>query len=216
MPLLHRDKTTDGQETRRVKGPRFRLIYLVLLLALLAGSFVLGAVLTHQEDAAPVITADLLGQELRDVQELATVEYHYTNMGRFENQKDFYGWKVPFTTKSFIVAYDGVIKAGVDLSGLQCSVSGQSITVTLPQAKILSHEMDEDSLEVYDETHNIFNPIEIEDYTSFTADQKTSIENRAVENGLLTAAAQRAESSIRSLISLLPGAEEYTVTVNFQ
>ena len=37
--------------------------------------------------------------------------YYYTNMGRFENQVDFYGWKVPFTTKSFIVSYDGVIKA---------------------------------------------------------------------------------------------------------
>ena len=215
MPLLHRHNTADGEETRRVKAPRFRLIYLVLLLALLAGSFVLGAVLTHQ-DSTPVITADLLGQELRDIQELSTVEYHYTNMGRFENQKDFYGWKVPFTTKSFIVAYDGVIKAGVDLSDLQCTVSGQNITITLSQAKILSHEMDEDSLEVYDETHNIFNPIEIEDYTTFTADQKASIENRAVENGLLTAAAQRAESSIRSLISLLPGAEEYTVTVKLQ
>ena len=178
----------------------------------MAGSFIMGAVLTHQE-SEPVITADLLGQQLRDIQELSTVEYHYTNMGRFENQKDFYGWKVPFTTKSFIVAYDGVIKAGVDLSEMKIEVSGKTITVTMPEAKVLSHEMDEESLEVYDETHNIFNPIEIEDYTQFTADQKESIEARALDNGLLTSAAQRAENTVRGLIEALPGMEEYTLTI---
>ena len=87
--------------------------------------------LSHR-DAAPVITSELLGQQLANVRELSTVEYHYTNMGKFENQVDFYGWKVPFTTKSFIVAYDGVIKAGVDLSGLETQVSGQRITISLP------------------------------------------------------------------------------------
>ena len=213
MPLLHREKKNEEEETSRPrKRWKFRLWPIVLFLALMAGSFIMGAVLTHQE-SEPVITADLLGQQLRDIQELSTVEYHYTNMGRFENQKDFYGWKVPFTTKSFIVAYDGVIKAGVDLSEMKIEVSGKTITVTMPEAKVLSHEMDEESLEVYDETHNIFNPIEIEDYTRFTADQKESIEARALDNGLLTSAAQRAENTVRGLIEALPGMEEYTLTI---
>lgn len=213
MPLLHREKKNEEEETSRPrKRWKFRLWPIVLFLALMAGSFIMGAVLTHQE-SEPVITADLLGQQLRDIQELSTVEYHYTNMGRFENQKDFYGWKVPFTTKSFIVAYDGVIKAGVDLSEMKIEVSGKTITVTMPEAKVLSHEMDEESLEVYDETHNIFNPIEIEDYTQFTADQKESIEARTLDNGLLTSAAQRAENTVRGLIEALPGMEEYTLTI---
>lgn len=213
MPLLHREKKNEEEETSRPrKRWKFRLWPIVLFLALMAGSFIMGAVLTHQE-SEPVITADLLGQQLRDIQELSTVEYHYTNMGRFENQKDFYGWKVPFTTKSFIVAYDGVIKAGVDLSEMKIEVSGKTITVTMPEAKVLSHEIDEESLEVYDETHNIFNPIEIEDYTQFTADQKESIEARALDNGLLTSAAQRAENTVRGLIEALPGMEEYTLTI---
>ena len=213
MPLLHREKQTEEEKTSRPRRRwRFRLWPIVLFLVLMAGSFIMGAVLTHQE-SEPVITADLLGQQLRDIQELSTVEYHYTNMGRFENQKDFYGWKVPFTTKSFIVAYDGVIKAGVDLSEMKIEVSGKTITVTMPEAKVLSHEMDEESLEVYDETHNIFNPIEIEDYTQFTTDQKESIEARAIDNGLLTSAAQRAENTVRGLIEALPGMEEYTLTI---
>lgn len=212
MPLLHQNKHTDEEEVSRPRRRRFRLWPIVLVLVLMAGAFASGVYFTSRE-TQPVITADLLGQQLRDIQELSTVEYHYTNMGRFENQKDFYGWKVPFTTKSFIVAYDGVIKAGIDLSDLELQVTGKTITVTLPEAKITSHEMDEDSLEVYDETHNIFNPIEIEDYNTFTADQKASIEQRAIENGLLTSAAQRAEDTVRGLIGMMPGAEEYTVTI---
>ena len=126
---------------------------------------------------------------------------------------DFYGWKVPFTTKSFIVAYDGLIKAGVDLSGVEVQVQGEKIAVSLPAPVILSHEIDEKSIEVFDQTHNIFNPIEITDYTGFTADQKSAIEDKAVENGLLTAAAQRAEEAVKGLLSALPELDGYTVSV---
>lgn len=213
MPLLHREKKNEEEETSRPrKRWKFRLWPIVLFLALMAGSFIMGAVLTHQE-SEPVITADLLGQQLRDIQELSTVEYHYTNMGRFENQKDFYGWKVPFTTKSFIVAYDGVIKAGVDLSQMEVTVQDKTITVTLPEGKILSHEIDENSLEVFDESKNIFNPIRIEDYTGFTADQRASMEERATEEGLLTAASERARTLVEQFIAALPNAQEYTINI---
>ena len=197
---------------RRKLRLKTKLALIAALLAALAVSFVLGAVLTHR-DAAPVITSELLGQQLSSIRELSTVEYHYTNMGKFENQVDFYGWKVPFTTKSFIVAYDGLIKAGVDLSDVEIQVQGEKISISLPAPVILSHEIDEESIEVFDQTHNIFNPIEITDYTGFTADQKSALENKAIENGLLTAAAQRAEEAVEGLLSALPGLDGYTVSV---
>ena len=154
-----------------------------------------------------------MGQHLREVSDLVSVEYHYTNMGKFENTLDFYGWEVPFTTKSFIVSYDGVIRAGVDLSRAEVEVNGDTISVTLPAAEILSNEVEEGSLQVYDETHSIFNPISIEDYTGFTADQKNAIEQKAIGNGLLTAARQRAEETVRDFLTILPGAEDYTIEV---
>ena len=88
------------------------------------------------------------------------------------------------TTKSFIVSYDGVIKAGVDLDRLQVTVGDEEITVTLPESRIISHEIPEDSLEVFDESDNLFNHITIEDYTAFTRDQKSAMEQRAVDGGL--------------------------------
>lgn len=201
------------QTVRRFGKLKRRAILALLLIAVVAGAFFLGGVMAGR-DSQPQITSALLGQRLNAIQELATQEYHYTNMGRFQNQLDFYGWKVPFTTKSFIVAYNGVIKAGVDLSELQVEVSGKTISVTLPEGKILSHDIDEESLEVFDETKNIFNPIQIEDYTGFTADQKASMEERAIDEGLLTAASERARTVVEEFLSAFPGAEEYTIRVS--
>lgn len=202
---------TETQEKPR-KRLRHKILLLFILILALAAAFFFGAVLSRQE-AQPKITTDLIGQQLASVQELSTVEYFYTNMGRFENQVDFYGWKVPFTTKSFIVSYDGVIKAGVDLEQLQVSIGGGEVTVTLPESRIISHEIPEDSLEVFDESDNLFNHITIEDYTAFTQDQKSAMEQRAVDGGLLDRANQEARTAVDSLLRIMPGLEEYTLTV---
>ena len=190
----------------------------LLALAILGGaalvSFLYGVAKGAEEDP-PVVTSDLLGEQLRSVQELVTVAYYYTNMGRFENQVDFYGWKVPFTTKSFIVSYDGVIKAGVNLEDVSVEVDeeAKTVTVTLPESKILSHEIPEDSLEVFDESDNIFNRISIEDYAGFTQDQKDKMEQRAIDNGLLTSATEKARTAVTSFLGLLPEMENYTLNV---
>ena len=203
----------NTQTVHRFGRLKRRAILVLILIAVVAGAFFLGGVMAGR-NSQPQITSALLGQRLNAIQELATQEYHYTNMGRFQNQLDFYGWKVPFTTKSFIVAYDGVIKAGVDLSELQVEVSGKTISVTLPEGKILSHDIDEESIEVFDETKNIFNPIQIEDYTGFTADQKASMEERAISEGLLTAASERARTVVEEFLTAFPGAEDYTIRVS--
>lgn len=204
------------------RKPRMRLrtkLLLAVLALLLVGGLVMAAFLCGLSrggrEAEPVITSDLLGEHLRSAQELVTVAYYYTSMGRFENQVDFYGWKVPFTAKSFIVSYDGVIKAGVDLSQVQVEVDEirQAVTVRLPGSRILSHEIPEDSIEVFDESDNLFNRITIEDYTGFTLDQKKAMEQRAEDNGLLTSADEKARTAVESLLTLMPGMESYTLTV---
>ena len=206
----------DTETKPRRMGLKMKIL-LILLTLLLTGGAVLAAFLCGLRQASqaaePQITGDLLASRLRSVQELVTVSYYYTNMGRFENQLDFYGWAVPLTRKSFIVSYDGTIKAGINLADIDLQVSGTTVTVTLPPAEILAHEIPEDSIEVFDETHNIFNPIQISDYTGFTRDQKEEVETKAVENGLLEEAARRAQAVVKSLLSQIPGMDEYTLTI---
>lgn len=206
----------DTETKPRRMGLKMKILLILLTLLLICGA-VLAAFLCGLRQASqaaePQITGDLLASQLRSVQELVTVSYYYTNMGRFENQLDFYGWAVPLTRKSFIVSYDGTIKAGINLADIDLQVSGTTVTVTLPPAEILAHEIPEDSIEVFDETHNIFNPIQISDYTGFTRDQKEEVETKAVENGLLEEAARRAQAVVKSLLSQIPGMDEYTLTI---
>lgn len=120
----------------------------VIFLLLVGGGF--AALYFGQKATEPVITSDLVGNQLLSAQELTTTKYMYTNAGAFENQNDFYGWKVPFTRKEFIVSYDGRIHAGVNLEEVDVIVSETTIQVTLPEVKILSHEIDTESLKVFD------------------------------------------------------------------
>ena len=146
------------------------------------------------------MTSDLLSQQIQNISELAVVEYNYTNMGKFENQATFYGWKVPFTTKSFIISYDGKIKVGIDMSLVEVKIKGKNISVSVPEAKILSHEIDEKSIEIFDETKNIFNQISITDYNQFAIDQKDKMETNVKEKGIIKESQEKTEKGITSFI----------------
>ena len=184
----------------------------ILLCALVGGACFFGGRWSAGQSENTQIDAVVLQNQLTEIRELATVTYAYTNMAQFESSSDFYGVKVPFTTKSFILTYDGTIKAGVDLDGAAVDISGTTVTVTLPEARILSHEIDEDSVEVFDEKTSIFNPFTVEDFTSFQADQKAAMEERALSRGLLEEARSKAVSSVKQLLAAaLP--DTYTVEI---
>ena len=184
----------------------------ILLCALVGGACFLGGRWSAGRSENVQIDAVVLQNQLTEIRELATVTYAYTNMAQFERSNDFYGVKVPFTTKSFILTYDGTIKAGVDLDGAAVDVSGTAVTITLPEARILSHGIDEDSVEVFDEKTSIFNPFTVEDFTSFQADQKAAMEERALSRGLLEEARSKAVSSVKQLLAAaLP--DTYTVEI---
>lgn len=180
---------------------------LIAVVVLVAIAFAVGLSWGNRGDQER-ITASVLNQEIQAIGELATVEYHYTNMGKFENQLDFYGWPVPFTKKSFIVSYDGVIKAGIDVSQLHIKQQGEQLTISGLEAGILSHEIDFDSLTVFDETRNIFNPISITDYQRFSQDQQATMEQKVITGGLLTEAQQKAEQAITQLVRIISGDTE--------
>ncbi len=195
-------------------GKKFTLIKIIILIVLAAVIFIAG-MMQMKKNMTPDITSELINNRLEDAKELTTLKYHYTNMGQFQNQSDFYGWKVPFTTKSFIVSYDGVINAGVDLVGAMVKVTGKKIQIMIPHAKILSHEIYEDSLQVFLEKDSIFNPIKISDYNDFSMDQKQVVEEKAIDKGLLTEADKKSEEAIKDILRLDQYLKDYEITIEF-
>mgnify|MGYP002801596414 FL=1 len=176
--------------------------------ALAAVCFGAGFFTGGRSQEEPQLSSVTVEQQLQQISQLATTRYAYTNMGQFERGSDFYGIRIPFTTSRFIVSYSGVITAGVDLSQARVEVTGEQVTVTLPAAQILSHEIDPDSLEVFDETRSIFNPITIQDYNGFQADQQGVMEEKALQSGLLTQAQDQAAAAVTGLLTPLLNEEQ--------
>lgn len=198
-----------------MKNKKFLLVKIIILLVLGCALF-FGGMLKMKKDMTPEMTTELINNRLEEAKELTTLKYHYTNMGQFENQNDFYGWKVPFTTKSFIVSYDGTIHAGVNLENAVVGVGNNRIDIQIPSSTILSHEINEESLKVFLEKDTIFNPIKIEDYNDFSKDQKKVVEEKAIKNGLLTEANEKAEKTIKELLKLDDLFKEYEINVIFK
>lgn len=134
-------------------------------------------------------------------------------MVTYSNVKTFYGWEVPFTEKKFIITYNGSIKSGIDLNDVTVAVynNKKEIKVNLPEAKILSHEIDEESIKIFDEKNSIFNPLKVEDFKSFATDQKDSVEKEAIKKSLLTEAEKHSKDAILETFSIDGLLDDYKV-----
>ena len=162
----------------------------------------------------PEIKLDIIYSEIKSISELATMEYLFTDAAEFSDSRQIKTWNIPFTEKSFILKWDGVIKAGVklDLVTIEVNQDEKKITVSVPTAEILSYQIDTESVEILDEKDNIFNKISVDDKIKFDAATEEAIKQRAIENGLLEKAQANAEEILLRLLQANPAiGTEYTI-----
>ena len=185
-----------------VRGMKLLIAGILLGALLLSGGYFMGkhapgAVITEEDMEAAILESCVLKEG-----ELVTVSYIYTEMGQYESSKEFYGAKLPMTTSKFMLTYDGVLKAGIDLGKVEVKADGVTKTVTaaVPCAEIISHDMNENSVQIYDEKHSVFNKLTLEDYTRFFADQESAVEEKARGKGILREAQEEAEVQLRNLL----------------
>ncbi|HPX33022.1 MAG TPA: DUF4230 domain-containing protein [Erysipelotrichaceae bacterium] len=157
----------------------------------------------------------VIEEKVNSIAELSTIEYYYTTLAKYENYKDFYGWKIPLTTTKFFITYDGVIKAGIDLSKVKVSIVGKTVLIEIPKATVLSHEVKYDTMQIVDETYSIFNRITITDYNNFMLNEAKIMVTKAANDGLFQKAQQNAIRIIQDLIEpLIP--ENYDYSIRFR
>lgn len=154
------------------------------------------------EEATTEVDIKVITSEIKEIGELATIEYLYTDAAKFEDSAEFFGKEVPFsiTTKSFIAKWEGSIKAGIDISKVNVEQKDMEIIIYIPKAEILSHEIISDSIETLDEKDGLFNPVTVEDVRIFDNISKNNMEERAIENGILDKATENAKNVITNLI----------------
>lgn len=146
-----------------------------------------------------------------DIGELATQTAYCTEVNVTDASRELFGMKIPFTQSKYIYSYDIEIKAGFDFTQVEWGVNGSTIEVKLPEAKILSSEVDLDSLEVYHEDESIFRPISLEENNDAVAQLKETAEKDAVANGLLDNARENAETILTSFFAGVYDMDEYEI-----
>lgn len=105
---------------------------------------------------------------------------------------------------------------GTDLSKANIEISDSTIHVTVDKPTVISNSIDESSIEVYDETKNIFNPISVSDYKAFAVKQKEKALSEAKKKGLMKTAQENTKKSIKQIISIIPDTDDYNIEVTFK
>ena len=190
------------------------LILFLILLIVGIGVFVyikLPAVFTIKDNYEQ--SSENVAFNLANIGELATQAGYFTNVQVVEDVKEIWGINVPGTHKKAIYSYDGIVKAGFDFADIKLDVNKltKKITVTLPDVRILSCELDEDSFKVYDQKNGAFNKLNLDDFNSTNARMKREVESKAKSYGILTNAKNNAENMISAMIYSAYPSTEYTV-----
>ncbi|MCL1815657.1 MAG: DUF4230 domain-containing protein [Treponema sp.] len=162
------------------------------------------------------ISAHSVIKEVLPIGEYASLAYQYTTVVKDINAKDIKGWTIPFTTRKYIFTYDGTMKMGIDGTKIQIeemeqaenavSTSGlRIIKIILPPVKILSHEINENSIEVFEQSQTIFNEIKIADAFGVTAERKHDLEEKIMSGPVVKEARASTEHQFGALLKGLPG-----------
>ena len=183
-----------------------RIIFPAVLLAVIAGLLVvIGLLLGKKEEGKIEVSTHTVVKEIMPVGEYASLVYRYTSVVKNVNAKDLHGWEIPFTTKKYIFSYDGAIKLGVDGTRIRVEEAGSAIRIILPPIEILSHEVVDGSVEVFEQSQTIFNEIKIAEAFKVTAGRKHEMEKKVKAGSVVKQAQASMEQQLGALLKGLPG-----------
>ena len=167
-------------------------------------------------DEKSVVTSTQIKAQLNSVKKLITKEYIYTGAAKQEaNKKWIFGWDMPFSDTTLVIMYDGTIIAGVDLNKINPAINEETRTITIlvPKATILSHDLPQETIRIVDQKESLFNDISLDEYNKFVASEKPKREQDAIDRGLLTEATNEAKMAIEEFLQIIPGMGGYTLIV---
>ena len=162
------------------------------------------------------ISSKAVEQRMQDIGELATQEAYVTIVNKDASKAKLFGIDVPLTDSKYIFSYDVTIKAGLNFADVSLTVDEQHkiVTVTLPEVTILETSLDLDSLEVYDESNNIFNPLKISQMNTNQQLMEDQGKEKALNMGILAAAQSNAEVLMTNLLVTSYPTPEWIIRFN--
>lgn len=192
-------KATKEQKT---KSAAVTIMFIIFLVGVVIGDYLDLDFLSKEE---PKYDSTLIETQITEISELATLEYRYKGNAEYDGgAKQALGINIPFTSKSMLVYYEGIVKIGIDFAAIDVDldIEAETLKVKIPHSKILSHEIDMDSWEVLDVKNGLFNSVTPEDNAEFIKTQKNNMEKEISESELLAEADEKAKTQLVSFIQV--------------
>lgn len=146
-----------------------------------------------------------------DIGELATQSAYCTEVNVTDASRELFGHEIPFTHSKYIYSYDVIIKAGFDFSEITWELTNNSIEVNLPEAQVLSCDIDMESFKIYHEEESIYRQISLEENNDALKSLKQTAQDNAIANGLLDNARSNVEIILTGFFSSVYNLEEYEI-----
>lgn len=189
-------RTFIGNFFKKFKNKNFRLIFIIFIIAIL----VICAVLFAKSEFFTESETVTLG--FKDIGELATQSCTIKEINNTQEPRRLFGKGIPLTTSRFIYSYTVNIKAGYDFDKIKYHVNKttKNIIVKLPEAKIISAEIDPNSYKAYIEDANIFNPFTPTKNNESLKELRNNALKDAKQNGIYDKAYKNAKVLIKGFI----------------
>lgn len=194
-------------------------IHKVLSILLCIAVIVVGVLVLNQgftkEKVEPQVTTNDIEGKIQNIGELSTAEYIYKISSTMDKKGLTLPGNIVVTSSKVFYSYEGTIKAGIQFGEIQIDMNSSQnpvkIYVHLPEAQIFSNELDNDSLEIYDEKYSNFNKVSFSDINQSQAECKKKAEETAIDSDILKKASDNAETMIRSILASFLDEKEYEV-----
>lgn len=186
------------QSAKKTAGKLLAVVFVALLAV--AGWLIWDKFFREEK---PSVTSVNVEFTLHSIGELATQSGYFTNVQTIQNSRTIFGVTVPFTQKQYVYSYSGVVKAGLDFGEISIDVDedAKTVSVTLPETRILDTTVDLDSFQVYDESQNIFNRLHLNEMNQSSQVMQREVRQIALEHGILEEARRSAESMLTAMLA---------------
>lgn len=203
-PAKNEPKKKSGfLQTRKQKSSgktNYKVWFFRIVVGLAVLAVLYSVLFVHPETK---MTSTTLKNMLVESKDIVTSYNYYSGIGKYENYAKIQEWNIPFSGKRLLYTYQGKALLGINAEEIDVDVddNAKTIRVSLPAIRILSNEVDPNSIEVYDESNNVFNPIKASDvFNQLAQEEKNQVENLK-KRGMVTEAEEMAKKTITDLIS---------------
>lgn len=165
------------------KNNKKKMLILCVFIGILVISLVLFKLIFKEKPSQD--TTKVLNT-IEKVAELSTSKYNYSNIITVTKDKSFKNIKIPFSQKSYIVKYNGIVKGGVNLKDINIIDNNKNaITINVNKWGIIEHYIDEENVYVYDMKNALFNRIDVNEVLKELSKSKKEYEQKIIDEGFL-------------------------------